>query len=424
MAAGAGRVAAAGGLHDAFAPEPRTAEPPVSAWGGGRTLRGGSGRAVLGRVFARPGASQILAPCPVTCKRKIGGLCAGSLRGSGHPKPRWGLLVFAYRVVVETEEQSRVYVVPGRDLADAARAAQDQLDDGSRLLALEEIAELLGWGGESSEAPVADTAGEPETPPATASADEPHDDTQPAPIPRQGTRRDQLLELLGQHTEPLHTTVIAEALRITRGHAAQVAREAVKAGLVERVGVRTGKVRLVPEPASSPPPARAPQHDAPAVAGAATPASKKQGLSRGEQLVAALRARGGEAHITELASDLDTNRGNAENVVRAAAKAGLVERVGRRTGRIRLSQSAAMGKAPQEQPGAAVDPAELAGIQRRVWSVVSERRTWSTAREVASELGCRPREAGNALALLVDGGLVDRQPGDRTPDSPALYRAR
>ena len=152
----------------------------------------------------------------------------------------------------------------------------------------------------------------------------------------------------------------------------------------------------------------------------------KQGLSRGEQLVAALRARGGEAHITDPAGDLDTNRGNAENVVRAAAKAGLVERVGRRSGRVRLSLNAAVGSAnaAQEQPRPAVDPAELPGIQRRVWSVVSDRRTWSTAREVANELGCRPREAGNALALLVDGGLVDRQLGDGTPDSPARYRAR
>jgi hypothetical protein len=47
-----------------------------------------------------------------------------------------------------------------------------------------------------------------------------------------------------------------------------------------------------------------------------------------------------------------------------------------------------------------------------------------TAKDVAIQLGCRPREAGNALAVLMGGGLVERRVGDGTPRQPASYRLR
>ncbi len=69
----------------------------------------------------------------------------------------------------------------------------------------------------------------------------------------------------------------------------------------------------------------------------ARPAKNTKGRpTRREQVVQILRRKGGEAHLDDLQEALGTNRANVQNSVASAVKAGLVERVGRRTGRVRL----------------------------------------------------------------------------------------
>ena len=70
-----------------------------------------------------------------------------------------------------------------------------------------------------------------------------------------------------------------------------------------------------------------------------------------------------------------------------------------------------------------LEPAQLDGIQRRVFDALVDLGGAATAKEVAGVLGCRPREAGNALTLLVDGGLAERADGDRAAGKPRRYRA-
>lgn len=64
---------------------------------------------------------------------------------------------------------------------------------------------------------------------------------------------------------------------------------------------------------------------------------------------------------------------------------------------------------------------ELSGIVTRVATVLGDTEGWDTAKDVASVLGCRPRETGNALAMLVERGVVERR---RDGDGPAEYRSR
>jgi predicted ArsR family transcriptional regulator len=68
-------------------------------------------------------------------------------------------------------------------------------------------------------------------------------------------------------------------------------------------------------------------------------------------------------------------------------------------------------------------PAQIDGIRRHVYGALVELEVFATAKEVAGVLGCRPREAGNALTLLVDGGLAERADGDRAAGKPRRYRA-
>ena len=549
---------------------------------------------------------------------------------------------YAFKVIIETGDQRQEHVVAGNDLAAAAVAAQERMPQGGRVVRMVELGELLAVPSiEVSQ--VASTAAVISAPTTTApvihegasaavrrqggarrrrkapaalqgSADVPSANQ---PIRRRGTRREQLLALLRQHGAPLHLDIVARALNIKRGHADEVARQAIKAGLVERVGSRTGKIELartakpegvvVETPAAEPPaevgPPTAPALEAPAVAaekprrsgptridrlvellrGKTEPVHLDEiaaalGMTRGnadgavriaaraglvqrvgnrtglvelvgavepagdtpappaptsaehlasaptrvEQLVALLTERGGQIHITEIAVALDTTRGNVDNVVRAAIKAGLVRRDGSRTGLVELAAPAdaaapvAEDRAPVVEPteapaepapqgtrvvqlvallrdrrgpvhvreirealnikpanvhnvvaqgvkagairrvgsrtglvelveplsglerrqdvqadpgvtdGAAepqwLDPAQLDGIQRRVFDALAELGGSVTAKDVASVLGCRPREAGNALVVLVQGGSVERQTGDGTPQRPASYR--
>ena len=59
-------------------------------------------------------------------------------------------------------------------------------------------------------------------------------------------------------------------------------------------------------------------------------------------------------------------------------------------------------------------PEDLEGLQRQVYDALREIGEPVTAKEIASRLGGRPREAGNALKVLVDVGLA-RRDGDERP---------
>ena len=193
-----------------------------------------------------------------------------------------------------------------------------------------DLAELLaGVDGHEETAPAT-------APPAAPQAEPPG----PAPalpsptIAPRSTRRDQLLTLLRRHDSPLHLEAIARALDIKRGHADEVARQAIKAGLVRRVGSRTGKIELVDAVAVETPSVEA----VPKVSPATAPKKAKRSASptRVDRLVAFLETRPGAVHATEIAEALATTRGNADSAMRAGVRAGLVRRVGSRTGLVQL----------------------------------------------------------------------------------------
>jgi hypothetical protein len=206
-----------------------------------------------------------------------------------------------------------------------------------------------------------------------------------------------------------------------------------------------GEALLPPGPAPSATPRAAPLPRS-----APTPLPALPG-TRVEQLCDLLRARGGSADLDAVCEALSVHRENAQNVVRAGIAAGLVARIGRRTGRFRLIEEARARRAPPERPtlappvpspptpaavpraplvltkrpraGAAgprpaLPPEGVTGIRLRVWRALRHLGAAQTAAEVAGVLGCRPREAGNALTLLVDQGHVH---ADRTV-GPARYR--
>ena len=58
--------------------------------------------------------------------------------------------------------------------------------------------------------------------------------------------------------------------------------------------------------------------------------------TRSSQLVAHLRTVGGESDLDRIQQALQVTRPNAQNTIAAAVKAGVVERIGKRTGRVRL----------------------------------------------------------------------------------------
>ncbi len=292
---------------------------------------------------------------------------------------------YAWMVDVERAGDTRRFVVVGPSIVEAARHAQDSLaarEDGeARLVAIERLAPAL----------LDDGAGA-----AAASADPPPQQPESTGL----TRGEQLVAFLEAHGDRAHLHEIASALSTSTANAQNIIAAAVKKGLVERQGQRTGMVALVEPPAT---PAAVP-----------SPAALT-GRTRAEQVAEVVRQHGGEAHVSVIADELGTSVLNARNCVAAAVKGGLVERVGRRSGRVRLVDGASNGNV---EPRASVppSPSELTGIRRRVYDALVTLGKPATAKEIAGVLGCRPREAGNAAVLLVSAGLsnVDRSTATTT----------
>ena len=213
------------------------------------------------------------------------------------------------------------------------------------------------------------------------------------------TRVEQLVALLQERGGQVHLDQIAKALGTGKQNAQNVIAAGVKQGLVRRLGQRTGEVSLVQAEAPSPQPAE------PQVA-----STVSSGPTRAEQVVAFLHEHDGEAHITEIADALGTNAANAQNSVAAGVKQGLVRRVGSRSGRVALITAGE--KEPEAQPS--VRPEDLEGFQRQVYDALREIGKPATAKEIASRVGGRPREAGNVAALLVSARLA-RRVGDERP---------
>ena len=262
--------------------------------------------------------------------------------------------------------------------------------------------------------------------------EEPAPDVSPAPASEESkrsaspTRVDRLVTFLETRKGAVHATEIAETLATTRGNADSAMRAGIRAGLVRRVGSRTGLVELVATADPSEPVAEV---SAPVAEPVEVPA-EPQGQTRIEQLVALLQDRGDPVHVRDIRAALRIKPANVHNIVAAAVKAGLVTRVGNRTGLVELTAavSAPAGPATPEGGESAAEPARLVpaqidGIRRHVYGALVELEVFATAKEVAGVLGCRPREAGNALTLLVDGGLAERADGDRAAGKPRRYRA-
>ena len=389
---------------------------------------------VLGRE-PRPGATAIVNPPEVRGK----GNRAGTLDHSkGTRSTSMAVAQIAYTLVYLLDGEERAGVVAGPDFADAAETALDRLGRGTHVVRMVELGPVLAALTEP--APQPQQAAE-KAQPTLEKAPEKVEKPGPA-APRPGTRLAQLVAFLRQHGE-VHLDQVAADLQVKRGHADDIARTGVRQGLVERVGRRTGRIRLVGAVAAEPervPAVVAPDADDGALdavaggEGAQKAQPRPHSGTRTEQLVELLAERGGELHITEIAEGLGTNRGNAGNVVTVALKAGRIERVGRRTGRVRLvtvepaelerKEIVEPPEEAEEPPRAALDPEALMGLQRRVWEALDAMRGWRSAKDVAGRLGCRPREAGNALTLLVEAGVVKRQMGQGTPERPSDYWVR
>ncbi len=165
----------------------------------------------------------------------------------------------AYRVLVATAGSQSEHYAVGSNMAAAAADAQAALAPGTTLVRIEEVGRVLSarWTTVSPAAPRTE-----EPAPAAASA---------APVAR------------------------------SRG---------------------PGRAKVAPTKAPAPPQAEARAH---------APHGQRQ-----EQLRAFLVGHGGEGDIDDIMVALQVNRGNAKNVVVAGVKAGLVERIGERSGRCRL----------------------------------------------------------------------------------------
>ena len=314
---------------------------------------------------------------------------------------------YAYLVGAETSAEPKEFVVVGASAVEAARHAQARVREiygaEARLVRIELLAPALADAAPARPgASVAPKAEETEPAKATHTS-------------RSGTRVAQLVELLRAQRGKAHLREIAAGLETNNANAQNVIAAAVKRGVVRRVGKRTGVVELVEAVPTAP---AAATTKAAATAKTAAPPVTKSG-SRAEQVAEALRARGGEAHVTDLADVLGTNVMNARNCVAAAVRRGLVERVGQRSGRVRLVESlapsdAAAPGAPEaasavsELAPAEIRPENLKGIQRRVYGALVKLGAPSTAKEIAGVLGCRPREAGNAASILVTRGWAMR----------------
>ena len=142
--------------------------------------------------------------------------------------------LFAYRIRTLKGARQSDHIVTASDLAQAAEDAQLRLSaEGAKLVRVEFLGEALS--DLTSLVPI-EPAERPAAPPA------------PKPRPRPSgdppTRIDQLIELLARRPDPLHLNEIALGLGITRKNANSIVMRAGRAGLVRRVGNRSGKVQL------------------------------------------------------------------------------------------------------------------------------------------------------------------------------------
>lgn len=140
---------------------------------------------------------------------------------------------FAFKIRSEMDGRRSDYIVTAADLAQAAEDAQRRLGAlGAKLVRVEFLGEALSDIAAASAPP----RPEPATPPS--------DGIPPRPSGDPPTRIDQLIELLARRPEPLHLNEIALGLGITRKNANSIVMRAGRAGLVRRVGNRSGKVEL------------------------------------------------------------------------------------------------------------------------------------------------------------------------------------
>lgn len=135
---------------------------------------------------------------------------------------------YAFRIRSSKDGRHSDHIVTARDLAHAAEDAQRRLGAaGATLVRVEYLGEALAdFDGAVAPRP------KPAPRPARAAGDPP-------------TRIEQLIELLSRRPEPLHLNEIALGLGITRKNANSIVMRAGRAGLVRRVGNRSGKVELV-----------------------------------------------------------------------------------------------------------------------------------------------------------------------------------
>jgi predicted transcriptional regulator len=253
------------------------------------------------------------------------------------------------------DASAKVHVVVAHDIAEAAAVAQRMLAPARRVESLEVFAPVLGVAAGS---PVAlrlqrSSASPPPslspqkarkrkaaapTPPKTGGGKPPVKaraklvsgrSTRPAI-----RRRDQLAAALAEHGSPMHIDAIAVALSTNRANANNVISDALRYGLVQRVGSRTGMVDLVDRQQQAAPKEMRKR-------GTKPPASRRKkksrvGPSHADRLLQLLRERGAPVHLDQIVERLATTRGTVQVVIRAAAKAGVVRRLGSRTGLVEL----------------------------------------------------------------------------------------
>ncbi len=210
-------------------------------------------------------------------------------------------------------------------------------------------------------------------------------------VPPGTTRAQQLVLLLRERGPRLHVGEVAGALGITRQHTNNVASRAVASGWVARVEGERGIVELG---------ARAGEVVASRVSGAQVPLAPEIVLlvTRADQVVATLVARGGEAHNSEIAEALGTSIANARACIRSAVVQGLVSYVGKGTGRVVLVEDEALHRRRKRVPPR---HEQLVALLRRTGEHMH-------VREIASALEIRVEQAHGAVQSALAKGLVRR----------------
>lgn len=230
--------------------------------------------------------------------------------------------MFAFRVAYEAAGQRADLVVAAPDLVEAAGRVRQRLGEVDRVLEIRSLAEVLSERQRPAPAPSSSPLPERQRPAPAPPA--PPDPTRPIVAPRQGgTRQRQLMSVLQEVAGPVHLDVIAEALGINRAYADNLALRAIRAGLVERVGVGTGLVQLAAD-------------DSPGQSIVRRRTGRGGRPTWLEQLIELLEARGEPVHMNEIAGTLGLTRTHADNVVNGGAGYGLLRRLDDRTGRVEL----------------------------------------------------------------------------------------